>query len=135
MFKKMIVSFIFFTLFFGINKSYTSDEIPSKSIIYYFHDDVRCASCRLIEQYTTEVYNENFKDDFELKVIDISIENNRHFVKDYTLYTKSVILSKIKDGKEVEFKNLDKIWQYLRDKKKSKAYLKEEINNFLKENN
>jgi len=52
-------------------------------------------------------------------------------VQDYQLYTKSVVLSLVKDGKEVKFKNLDKVWQLLRNKDKFYKYIKEETTNFL----
>lgn len=56
---------------------------------------------------------------------------NEHFVNDYQLYTKSLILSLVKDGKEVKSKNLDKIWQLARNKQKFIDYVTGEINGFM----
>jgi hypothetical protein len=58
---------------------------------------------------------------------------NEHFTQDYQLYTKSLILSLVKDGKEIKSKNLTKIWDYVRNKQKFFDYVNEEVNNFLKE--
>jgi len=43
-----------------------------------------------------------------------------------------VILSKLKNGKETNFKNLDKIWEYVGDETKFKEYEKTEIEKFIK---
>ena len=67
------------------------------------------------------------------KAVNIEKEGNAHFIEDYQLYTKSVVLSLVKDGKEVKYKNLTKVWEYLRDKTKFEDYEKEEIKDFLKE--
>ena len=47
-------------------------------------------------------------------------EGNYHFVKDYGLYTKSVIISEEIDGKEIRWKNLPKVWEYIGSEDKFK---------------
>ena len=108
----------------------------SNLIVYYFHTNFRCISCRNIEKYTKEALEKFFFDDIASGKIDFKVVNteeplNKHFVQDYQLYTKSVVLSKISDGKEIKFKNLDKVWSHLRNKNKLYEYIKEEINNFI----
>lgn len=46
---------------------------------------------------------------------------------------KSLILSVVKDGKEVKSKNLDKIWEYVWNKQRFIDYVASEINVFLKD--
>jgi len=106
-------------------------ESPTQSQICYFYGNARCASCFKIEKYTQEVFVENFEDELEFKSFDVSTPENKHFIEDYKLYTQSVILVKIEDGKEIGYQNLDKVWNYLRDEKKFKAYVKGEIDAFL----
>ncbi len=113
------------------NELNLSAKSPAKSVIYYFHSNVRCTSCLKIEKYTKEVFEENFKDKLELRIVDVQKSENKHFITDYELYAKSVVIVKIKDGKEVSYKNLDKIWNYLRDENKFKIYVKNEIDTFL----
>jgi len=64
-------------------------------------------------------------------VINIEEKGNEHFAQDYQLYTKSVVLSFVKGGKEVKFKNLEQVWQLLRDKDKFYNYIKSETQSFL----
>lgn len=107
-------------------------------IAYYFHGNFRCYTCHTMEQYSREAIEAHFKDAFssgklEFKTLNMEARGNEHFVQDYQLYTKSLILSLVKDGKEVKSKNLTKIWEYVRNKQKFFDYVSEEVNNFLKE--
>ncbi|MCP4395298.1 MAG: hypothetical protein GY804_13670 [Alphaproteobacteria bacterium] len=107
----------------------TSEQSLSK--IYYFHSNMRCSSCLKIEAYTKEAFDENFKGKLAFEAINISETGNKHFIKDYQLYTKSVVVVKIENGEETAYKNLDKVWNYLGNKEKFKSYVKEETENFL----
>jgi len=108
----------------------------SKIIAYYFYTTARCVSCRKIEQYTKESLEKYFFDEIasgklDFQMINIDESQNKHFVQEYKLYTKSVVLSKVSDGKEVEFKNLDKVWKLLRNKEKFYEYIIDETNKFI----
>ena len=108
----------------------------NRIIVYYFYGKPRCISCKKIEAYTQEAVNGNFSEELknnslELKMVDLDKAENKHFYKDYKLYTKAVVLSKIKEGKEIKSKNLDKIWTKLKNKEKFKQYIIEEINKFM----
>ncbi len=105
----------------------------------YFHGDFRCSNCYKIEKYSKEAIDKYFareleSSELEYKVINIDEKGNEHFAKDYKLYTKSLVISKIEGGKEVEYKNLEKVWNYLDDREAFYNYVKEEIENFLEEN-
>ena len=110
----------------------------NRVIAYYFHGNFRCHTCYTMEQYSKEAIEANFKDahssgKLEFKVVNTDEPGNEHYVKDYQLYTKSLILSLIKDGKEIRSKNLTKIWEYVSNKQKFFDYVSEEVNNSLKE--
>lgn len=110
----------------------------SRVIAYYFHGNFRCPTCYAMEQYSREAIKANFKDalsssKLEFKVVNTEERGNEHFVNDYQLYTKSLILSLIKDSKEIKSKNLTNIWDYARNKQRFFKYVTEEVNSFLKE--
>ena len=107
-------------------------------IAYYFHGDMRCPTCYKLEQYSKEAIESNFKDalasgKLEFKVVNIEDKGNEHYGKDYQLYTKSLILSLVKDGKEIKWKNMDKIWEYVGNKERFIDYVKSGVADFLKE--
>ena len=110
----------------------------SKLIAYYFHGSFRCPTCHKLEQYSKEVIEENFKEEIakgvlEFKTINVEEKGNEHFVNDYQLYTKSLVISKVENGKETRYKKLEKIWEYVRDKKKFFKYVTNEIKAYLEE--
>jgi len=81
----------------------------TKVIAYYFHTTSRCHSCYTIEKYTKEALESNFEDELVsgklvFKPVNMEVKENEHFLGDYQLYTKSVVLSLIEDSKEVKFK-------------------------------
>lgn len=107
-----------------------------KVIAYYFHTTFRCPSCHKIEQYTEGAIKEYFAKELKTgnlvyRVVNVEEKGNEHFVQDYKLYTKSVVLSLSQDGKEVRFKNLEQVWQLLRNKDKFYQYIKKETQGFL----
>ncbi len=136
-----------FTLFFILsvflygsfaNAQDTGNKPTSRVIAYYFYGNLRCHTCHTMEQYSKETIQENFKDalssgKLEFKAVNVEERGNEHFVQDYQLYTKSLILSLVKDGKEIKSKNLTKIWEYATNKQRFFDYVSEEVNNFLKE--
>jgi len=107
-------------------------------IAYYFHGTMRCPTCHKLEQYSKEAIETNFKDalasgKLEFKVVNIEDKGNERYGNDYQLYTKSFILSLVKDGKEIKWKNMDKIWEYVGNKQRFIDYVKSGVVDFLKE--
>ena len=114
------------------------DKPVAKVIAYYFHGTMRCPTCHKLEQYSKEAIETNFKDalasgKLEFKVVNIEDRGNEHYGRDYQLYTKSLILSLVKDGKQIKWKNLDKIWEYVGNKQRFHDYVKSGVADLLKE--
>ena len=115
----------------------TSTATGPKVVVYYFHGDVRCHTCRKIEKLTTDTIHLYFKDQIQngtlaLKVVNVDQEPNQHFTNDYQLYTRSVIVSDISKGSETRWKNLQRVWELIHDDKAYQAYVRKEIKDFLK---
>jgi hypothetical protein len=134
-FKKTILMLALVSGMIGASALAFSGE--NKVVVYYFHGTFRCLTCTKMEQYSREAIENNFKDELasgklEFKTINVEGEGNEHFVSDYQLYTKTLILSLIRDGREVKNDNLDKIWEYSRNKQKFTDYVADELNKFMK---
>jgi hypothetical protein len=102
----------------------------------YFMSNIRCPSCLTIERLSSETVRVEFSEEVEIgmlqwRTVNIDEEGNYHFVKDYGLYTKSVIISEEIDGKEIRWKNLPKVWEYIGSEDKFKKYLRDEITAFM----
>lgn len=109
-----------------------------KVIVYYFHGSNRCYSCMTIERYARESVEANFAKELksgqiEFRSINAELPANNHYVKDYKLFTRSVIVSDIVQGKEKRWKNLQKVWELLRNESKFKDYVKSETAAYLQE--
>ena len=111
-------------------------EDAGRVIAYYFYTTFRCHSCHNIEKYTKEALETYFSEELEsgileFKILNVEEKENEHYINDYQLFTKSVVLSLVKDGKEVKHKNLEQVWQCLGNKEKFGEYIKQETQSFL----
>ncbi len=136
---KMIKKIILAVCFLGISAISFAGVKPldQKVIAYYFHTTMRCPTCHKLELYSKEAIEKNFpaelvSGELEFKAVNVENKGNEHFVRDYQLYTKSLVLSLVKAGKEVKSKNLVAIWELVGNKDKFSSYVKEEVAGFLK---
>lgn len=109
---------------------------PSRIIAYYFHVTVRCTTCKTIEAYSREAILNHFKNDLdrgrlEWQVVNVQLPENRHFVQDYQLFTKSVVLVHIAGGKQQSYKILNDVWELVGDKARFQAYIDKETRGYL----
>jgi len=103
----------------------------NQNTIFYFYTGQRCVSCKKIERYTREVYQQEYADKYDFKAINVDELENDHYRGEYNIYSKSVILVKTKNGKEVGYKNLDQIWTHLYHEKMFKSYIKDEVDAYF----
>jgi hypothetical protein len=106
--------------------------------VLYFHSNVRCHSCKKIESLTREAIDEGFGSEIAQGIIEVATLNvedpeNKHFIKDYQLYTKSVIISDVSGQKEMRWKNLTRVWELLGNETAFKSYVQEEVKKYLSE--
>jgi hypothetical protein len=116
----------------GIDTVKSSPQTNDKLIVYYFHGNARCPTCYKLENYAKSVVESDFSDaikagKLEWKTVNVEDKGNEHFSTDYKLYTKSVIISTVKDGKESSWKNLDQIWTIVGDQSKYMDYIRQEV--------
>lgn len=110
---------------------------PRKIIAYYLHGNARCPTCMKIEATTDKAIHGEFESALdegvlEWKVVNIDEPENNHFVADFQLYTKSVVLVELQGDKQVRWKNLEKIWELVHDEDAFIAYIRDEVKGFLK---
>lgn len=122
MLKRLIILVLLIFLFVG-----TVNASESKYTLYYFYGNIRCTTCRNFERMTTELAP-NLPVVF--KTVNTDEAGNEHYMTDYRLYTKSVVIIDDKGN----YKNLDKIWELGRNEDKFKAYITDEVGAFIKAN-
>ena len=107
-----------------------------KVVAYYFHTNARCDTCVKIEAYSKEAILEGFKTEvqngtLELRVVNYEEPANRHFIKDYKLVSKSLILVNVVDGKQKEWTNLKLVWELVKNKNAFLNYVRGEVRDYL----
>ncbi|MBU1053166.1 MAG: hypothetical protein KKC46_04965 [Proteobacteria bacterium] len=107
-----------------------------KIIVYYFHGKNRCYTCKRIEKLTRETVDNYFGNEIsaglvKMEVVNVDEPKNKHFAKEYQLFTKSVIVSDIVNGKEQQWKNLQKVWELVHNEEAFKEYIRNEIKLYL----
>ena len=85
---------------------------------------------------TQEAVLEFFNDEInsgqiKLQMTNVDKPGNKHFVKDYQLFTRSVVVSDVINGKQKQWKNLKKIWELVHKDQVFKEYIRNEIKAYL----
>lgn len=111
---------------------------PYHVAAYYFHGDFRCVKCRKIEEYSRAAIEEGFPAELKdgrlsFEVVNVDEPRNRHFIRDYELVTKSLVLVLKAGDRELRFKNLDRVWQLLVSRDQFISYVQDEVRGFLGE--
>ena len=106
-------------------------------IARYCHGHARCSNCLKIEQYSRAAIETGFRKELDsgrlrFEVVNVEEPANRHYIQDYGLYTKSLVLIAQAGGKEVRHKVLNDVWNHLSDKDAFMAYVRAETESFLK---
>lgn len=120
----------------------TAPEIPAPEatqvIAYYFHTTARCATCRKIESWSAEAIRSMFADalaDSSLLLMPINTDEpqHEHFLRDFQLYTKSLVVVEMRGGERVRWENLTQVWELINDRDKFFAYVQGSVRAFLTE--
>lgn len=126
----------------AVNKAVDSTAIRpvpvanERIVVYYFRNNKRCPSCFKIENFSKAAVEEGFASEvksgrMEWKMINIQDPGNEFYIDKYQIYTKTVIVSSQKAGKETRWKNLDRIWDLLGDEKVFKDYIQAGVRDFI----
>jgi hypothetical protein len=63
--------------------------------------------------------------------VNTDLSENKHYLQDYQLYTKSLVLISVKANKTLKWKNLDKVWRHLNNQNDFYNYVQTETKKFL----
>jgi hypothetical protein len=96
------------------------EPAPARVVVYYFHGAVRCKTCRTIEDYTREALDDGFSQDLKsgrvlFQLVNVDDPKHEHFVQDYQLTARSVVLSRVENGRETSWRRLDWVWELVKD--------------------
>ena len=102
----------------------------NRVVVYYMHRTFRCSSCLWMEKTTRQSLQESFPSELANGRLELKLENyqNRQdLAKRYDVYTVSVLVVNVADGREVSYQDLDKVWELKGDSDKFRAYITEAV--------
>lgn len=107
--------------------------------VTYFTTDVRCHTCRVIEDLTRRAVEERpaegaDSDQVIFRVVNIDRPQNRHYVDRYSLVSKSVIISRMDSGIETAWEEMDDIWLHHGDEAAFLIYIRNTVQALLDSN-
>jgi len=118
-------------------------EVPAprsetRVVVYYFHGNFRCPTCRAMEAYTREAVETGFKEALEagelaFKIVNVEQPANQHFIGEFALKTRSVVVARMESGSTVKWANLEDIWQLVQDKEAFLEYIQNGVRSYLGE--
>ena len=120
----------------AVKKTAKSVAEAKTAVVYYFYTNTRCSSCKTLEAYTREAVATKlaagYKDwKIEFKGVNVDEASNAHFVQDYWLNSKSVVVQKFAGEKTLNWAKLDKVWQLLGNKEAFISYVTDETHKLL----
>ncbi|HEX6813365.1 MAG TPA: nitrophenyl compound nitroreductase subunit ArsF family protein [Planctomycetota bacterium] len=105
-------------------------------LVTYFTTNVRCVSCRTIEELTRRAVAEGFPAELAagkvvFRVVNTDLPEHQHFVDHYTITNKTVVVSHQRDGREVEWTGRQDVWLHFGEPETFFTYVREPIRSYL----
>ena len=68
----------------------------------------------------------------EWRLVNVQLPEDRHFIQDYQLFAKSLVLVRTQNGQQKEYKVLNDTWELVGDKSAMQNYVEKEVRGFLR---
>lgn len=113
-----------------------ASAMPDGVRVYYLHGNIRCRTCRTIEAYTKEAVETGFANELQSgkvtwRTVNYDQPSNWHYLTEYQVVGPTVVLAKWEGGKQVDWRNLNEVWEYVRDKQALQAFVQRHLREFL----
>jgi hypothetical protein len=103
----------------------------SRLVAFYFHGKKRCDACNSIERLTHAALKpDTDTETVEIRSVDVDDPTHAHFVTDFALAVRTVVLAEEADGKYPRWKRLDECWSRYEEPEDFTAYLQASLKAF-----
>ena len=105
-------------------------------MVYYFHGNVRCPTCRSIETQAEQTVRTRFAtqlDSGEItwKIVNYEQPAAKPLALKFDVQMPVVVLARMKDGQVQDWRRLDKVWALVGDKPGFAKYVQAEVERML----
>jgi hypothetical protein len=114
----------------------SSEELPvEKIVIYYFHRTARCYSCNIMEQYASNLVNQQYGQQvksgvLEFRQINIDLPENREIARKFQASGSSLFINRIINGND-NIEHDTNVWRLLGNEINFRKYLGSKIDSYL----
>jgi len=120
----------------GAGVAAESESVDDAVMVYYFHGNTRCPTCRSIESQAHEAVQSDFVSEVEneqviWKVLNYEEPAGTELGKKFEIQMPVVVLARISGGQIEDWKRLDQVWALVGDKPAFREYLCGEIAGML----
>lgn len=100
-------------------------------VAFYFHGTKRCTSCNSIESLTREALKtETEAAQIEIRSVNVDEATNAHFVDEFQLTMRTIVLAEETGGKVARWKRLDECWDRFGDPADFRSYVQRSLATF-----
>ncbi len=112
------------------------ETISDGLVVYYFHGNLRCPTCRSIESQAHEAVQTHFASQLSngevvWKIVNYEQDGGKPLATKFEIQMPVVVLARMKQGKIEDWKRLDKVWAVVGDKPAFTKYVRGEMEQML----
>ena len=98
-----------------------AETVSDGLVVYYFHGNIRCPTCRSIESQAQETVQTHFASQLSSgevtwKILNYEQPAAKPLATKFEIQMPVVVLAKMKDGQVEDWKRLDEVWALVGDK-------------------
>jgi hypothetical protein len=107
-------------------------------VVYYFHGEIRCPTCRAIESQSHETVENDFAEqlrsgEMAWRIVNYEKPESADLTKKFDVHMANVVLARMDGGEIKNWKRLDQVWALVGDKPAFAEFVRTEISQMLAE--
>ena len=107
-------------------------------VVYYFHGEIRCPTCRAIESQSHETVENDFAEqlrsgEMAWRIVNYEKPESADLTKKFDVHMANVVLARMDGGEIKNWKRLDQVWALVGDKPAFAEFVRTEIGQMLAE--
>lgn len=138
--KNILLIFVFVSIGYMLGKhSVAKSEVRQVNEdaihVYYMHTTFRCTTCNNIEKMTKSLLEKDFKNELDsgkLLFSEVNFQKNETLAKQFGVAAGCVVVSDERNGKVLDFKRIDEIWELKDQPEDFDSHIAMIIRDFLK---
>ncbi|HCF96405.1 MAG TPA: hypothetical protein DEW46_15210 [Verrucomicrobia bacterium] len=91
-------------------------ETTAQVVVYYLHGTFRCVTCNTIESMAEQLVQTQFSPQLaedRLAWKTYNFQKDEAFAKNHGIVASCIMISRFENGREVDFKRLDDVWNLI----------------------